>query len=1614
MLEQKPNRYIRIYIAWLILLATLPACAGEAQVQPKTHAAGKSLNNLLRNGDFQSPLLAGKRIPHWSCNAAKLLAGSNGNLYLSLRTTSATRSASASQPLPLQPDWAVLRLTARINIKSIAPGRAVWHDARIALCQKLKNGKSYYPRVPYWRKPTAGWENITLDIPLQPNAVSLGIQPAIFQAIGEMEIDDIRITVARRKGDPTPLPADKKLYWGKEPIRQLSATRARICLNGIWLFAPAPAIKSVPGNAEWGYIRVPGSWRPCALPGVIVRGMGKTWNGFPYKTSTAFYRRRVHIPGSWAGKSIMVRLARVSTDAVVFVDSRECGRVSWPAGSVDITSAVTPGKDAELNIFVAASTDKALVTRFMGPAADQIIRKKAKLKTCGLISDVFLEALPPTPRLTSVHIDTSVQSHTLGITATMNTPLSRPGTPITCTATISNPDNTTTRTFTARIAPAANKASLFMSWSWNDPHLWSTDDPYLYTLTLRIRGGNIDDEIRRTFGFREFRIQGREFYLNNIPIRLRPTPYHVKGRLGGAPALIRAGIRSMKECGFNIHEIWPWDRMERGTWHFDETWCREADRAGLLLIAPLPEFRQYTRKWQQPETVLAWEESMARAMEEYRDHPSVVMWSTGVNTFGFVDDQNPTMIGDRHRARHASAAYYQHARTGLDAMRRIRQHDPTRPVFMHAGAAVGDVYTLNNYLCMLPLQEREQWLSNWYWHGDMPVMMVEFGTPLYTTMMRGRKGYGLASGSEPLVTEFCASYLGTDAYRLESQAYRDMIASHFDKEQTYRTFHNSNTLIAEPQFQRLLSLFVRNTWRSWRTYGITGGILPWGHAHGWQYDPGPMQPAPAFVPGQTGTWFKTLPANYRKGLSPGGIPALPVSRVLKEVSGATMAYIAGKPGKFTAKTHSFTPGQVVCKQAVMINDTLTVQKYSLQWSAAINAKDIAHGNANGILQPTEILRRPIRFPLPMTRERFKADGRILLRVQIGTQTHNDTFRFRIIEPDHGFTATATVFDPREETRLMLANLGCKLIPWTGKHTNLPLIIGRKALSSGTAPAGDWLGFVRQGGVTIIMAQDPQWMRDCLGLRVSRYVSRRVFPLDSGNPVIAGLDSTDLRDWAGSSNLIPDNDCSLATGKPGSRYPPYGWHWGNQGGVTSAAIEKPHHSGMRPLMECGFDLAYSPLMEMPVGKGTIIWCMLDLVDHWQLDPVAQLLTQRLIQYAQNKPKRAWPEAAQVSLMGDASDAALLGRLGVKFTTRASVPADSSGLLVIGKAVGISMNDAQAFCQRGGRVLWLQREGEDAFDKVRLATKSLAGSLAAPDWPECRGLSASDLRWRVTRKAWVLQAGDTNANVEVAANGLLGRKKTGKGVMLFCQIDPRMFPADKLTYLRFTRWRQERTLSQILANLGANFIADDKLLTRLQAPDKNPGLQPIKLAGAWKALQTIILKSRADGKPIPDPGISPKAAAAVRPDTVDAEWQVVRVPGEWENLGTGWINTDGEVVFRRTVNIPQAWAGKDLCLSLGPIDDFDTTFYNGVAIGHMDIKTPKFWSTPRKYRVPGRLVKPGKAVIAVRIFDHKGGGGLVGRPRQMFIAPADLPANPLYHPDYRTDFPLGDDPFRYYRW
>lgn len=113
-----------------------------------------------------------------------------------------------------------------------------------------------------------------------------------------------------------------------------------------------------------------------------------------------------------------------------------------------------------------------------------------------------------------------------------------------------------------------------------------------------------------------------------------------------------------------------------------------------------------------------------------------------------------------------------------------------------------------------------------------------------------------------------------------------------------------------------------------------------------------------------------------------------------------------------------------------------------------------------------------------------------------------------------------------------------------------------------------------------------------------------------------------------------------------------------------------------------------------------------------------------------------------------------------------------------------------------------------------------------------------------------------------------------------------------------------------------------------------------------------------------------------------WQTVQLPGTWENSEPGAF--DGIVWYRRTIEIGEAWVGKDLRLRLGAIDDYDTTWVNGERVGQMH--TPGNWTTPRNYVIPAAVVKDRMLTIAVRVLDTGGGGGFASPPDSMSLEPA----------------------------
>ena len=127
---------------------------------------------------------------------------------------------------------------------------------------------------------------------------------------------------------------------------------------------------------------------------------------------------------------------------------------------------------------------------------------------------------------------------------------------------------------------------------------------------------------------------------------------------------------------------------------------------------------------------------------------------------------------------------------------------------------------------------------------------------------------------------------------------------------------------------------------------------------------------------------------------------------------------------------------------------------------------------------------------------------------------------------------------------------------------------------------------------------------------------------------------------------------------------------------------------------------------------------------------------------------------------------------------------------------------------------------------------------------------------------------------------------------------------------------------------------------------------------------------------DEGFSDSVPVWASPDFDDSGWEKMNIPGWMQEQGLK--NFNGVAWFRKTIDIPSKWNGKELTLSLGQVDDNDFTYFNGVLIGHSE-----GWLAPRTYKIPKKLVKKGKAVITVRVIDTGGTGGIGGKEEQLFI-------------------------------
>jgi sialate O-acetylesterase len=118
---------------------------------------------------------------------------------------------------------------------------------------------------------------------------------------------------------------------------------------------------------------------------------------------------------------------------------------------------------------------------------------------------------------------------------------------------------------------------------------------------------------------------------------------------------------------------------------------------------------------------------------------------------------------------------------------------------------------------------------------------------------------------------------------------------------------------------------------------------------------------------------------------------------------------------------------------------------------------------------------------------------------------------------------------------------------------------------------------------------------------------------------------------------------------------------------------------------------------------------------------------------------------------------------------------------------------------------------------------------------------------------------------------------------------------------------------------------------------------------------------------DSGLVNGNARWADPSLDDGAWKGIRVPAYWEPQG--YPGLDGVAWYRVDFTLDANEIGAGVALTMGAIDDDDITWVNGVEIGHTS-----GYNVRRAYNIPPTALRPGRNVLAVRVSDWAGGGGI----------------------------------------
>ena len=327
---------------------------------------------------------------------------------------------------------------------------------------------------------------------------------------------------------------------------------------------------------------------------------------FPF-VGTAWYRREVDFPSSWANRRVTISFERTKI-LTLFVDGE---RIGTRHSLVAAQEFELPARFATGRHVVTLAVDNR-IDRL--PVSGHQVSDDTQTNWNGVIGELKAVATDKVA-IGRVRVTPHVADRTADVEVAL---VNRLETAADGEVTVTGGTAPVTATFAAARSGASVRLRVSFA---KDAATWDEFDPVLHDLRVTLRSGGHSDAVGVCFGFCEFRTRGTQFEVNGKPVFLRGRHDACVWPKTGCPPMDKGAWLGY----FRTLKAWGLNHVRCHSWVPPRAAFEAADETGFYLQ---PEFGRFGGDFTSDEMQRLYALAEAeRVSDAYGNSPSFVMWT---------------------------------------------------------------------------------------------------------------------------------------------------------------------------------------------------------------------------------------------------------------------------------------------------------------------------------------------------------------------------------------------------------------------------------------------------------------------------------------------------------------------------------------------------------------------------------------------------------------------------------------------------------------------------------------------------------------------------------------------------------------------------------------------------------------------------------------------------------------------------------------------------------------------------------------------------------------------------------------------------------------------------